>query len=133
MDTKTLHTRRSYYVAGLDRKSPAPLASRIGNLVMSGGIYPRDPATKLIHESIEEQVVRIFKNIDLVIREAGGTVEDIIKVDFGVSDMAFRPLINDEWVRMFPDETSRPVRHVVPESHLPAPALVRCEIVAVLR
>jgi enamine deaminase RidA (YjgF/YER057c/UK114 family) len=99
---------------------------------MSGGIYPRDPATKEIPKTIEEQVLRIFKNIELVIQKAGGTVEDIIKVDFGVIDMAYRPLINDEWQRMFSDEASRPVRHVVPESHLPSPALIRCEIVAVL-
>lgn len=133
MNTDIKATRRSIVVEGLDRKSPAPVASTIGNLLMSGGIYGRDPATGQIPPTPEAQVTRMFKNIELVIEEAGGTTDHIIKVDIGVADMAYRELINVEWQRMFPLAESRPARHVVPQSHLPAPALVRCEITAVLR
>jgi enamine deaminase RidA (YjgF/YER057c/UK114 family) len=133
MSTDIKSARLSIDVEGLEHKSPAPVASRIGQFVMSGGIYARDPATGQVPSTPAEQVVRMFKNIELVIGQAGGTTDDIIKVDIGVTDMAYRELINVEWKRMFPNPESRPARHVVPQGHLPSWAFVRCEITAILR
>ncbi|VCU72320.1 RutC family protein [Pigmentiphaga humi] len=124
--------RVSIQVDGLERKSPAPTACRIGKLVMSGGIYGRNPATRELAEDAQAQTSQLFENIHAVMQAAGGTVADIIKIEFDVSDMTLRAMVNRAWETMFPDAGSRPARHVVPAGHLPEGAHVRCELYAVL-
>lgn len=124
--------RVSIQVDGLERKSPAPTACRIGNIVMSGGIYGRNPATRELAADAAGQIHQLFGNIRTVMQAAGGSTADIIKVEFDVADMALRGEINQAWADMFPDADSRPARHVVPASHLPDGAFVRCEFYAVL-
>ena len=61
-----------------------------------------------------------------------GTVDDIIKITFWVKDPAKqRAALNDEWVKMFPDQDARPARHTQP---LPADsrALVQADFIAVI-
>ena len=125
-------TRISINVDGLERSSPAPTACLAGNILMSGGIYGRDPATRELPEGAPAQVRQMFANIEAVMHAAGAGVGDIVKVEFDVADMALRGLVNEAWGAMFPDADSRPARHVVPAIHLPEGAHVRCEIFAVL-
>ena len=64
--------------------------------------------------------------------EAGGTVDDIVKVNFWMKDPATdRKALNGEWAAMFPDAESRPARHTL---SLPpdAAAHVTCDFVAVI-
>jgi hypothetical protein len=42
-----------------------------------------------------------------------------------------RDAINEAWVAVFPDEDSRPARHIV-EHDLPQPLRMHCECIAVL-
>jgi 2-iminobutanoate/2-iminopropanoate deaminase len=49
-----------------------------------------------------------------------------------VSEESFRSAVNEEWLRAFPDERSRPARHTV-VAQLRGGMLVQLEIVAVLR
>ncbi|MEK7946181.1 RidA family protein [Pigmentiphaga sp. YJ18] len=124
--------RVSIQVDGLERKSPAPTACRIGNVVMSGGIYGRNPATRELAADAQAQIAQLFDNIRAVMQAAGGSTADIVKIEFDVSDMALRGAVNQAWETMFPDAGSRPARHVVPAGHLPEGAHVRCELYAVL-
>ena len=65
-------------------------------------------------------------------KRAGGTTEDIIKINSFVKDPATqRAALNAEWVKMFPDPNSRPARHT---QALPADSrgLVQADFVAVL-
>ena len=46
----------------------------------------------------EAQVANIFKQIKLCVEAAGGTVDDIIKVNFWIKDPAIgRKMLNGEW------------------------------------
>jgi enamine deaminase RidA (YjgF/YER057c/UK114 family) len=80
----------------------------------------------------EAQVANIFKQIRLCVEAAGGSVEDIIKINFWVKDPAVgRKMLNGPWTEMFPDAASRPARHTLA---LPAtaPNHVTCDFMAVI-
>ena len=64
-------------------------------------------------------------------KPAGGKVDDIIKINFWMKEPATgRAALNGEWVKMFPDEGSRPARHTLALG-ADSNALVTCDFVAV--
>ena len=104
--------RRSIHIAGFKHGNPIPAATRLGPLMVSSVIVGRDPATAKMPESIEEQCVNIFAHVRAMLKEAGATAEDVVKMDFWVPDAASgRAIVNQEWVKMFPDFNSCPSRH----------------------
>jgi enamine deaminase RidA (YjgF/YER057c/UK114 family) len=104
--------RQSIEIPGFSHSNPIPGASRIGNIVMSSIISGRDPSSGAMPDSLDEQIVNIFKHIRSATEAAGGSPDDIIKVTFFVKDPASgRAALNGEWQKMFPQEDSRPARH----------------------
>ncbi len=65
-------------------------------------------------------------------RAAGGSPEDVVKMNVWMKDRAQRPHLNKCWLEMFPDPHSRPSRHTFAASDLPGTILVQCEVFAVL-
>ena len=124
--------RASIEVPGLEHINPIPNASRIGNIVMSSVIGPRDPDTGQVPETLEAQVKNLFLQLSAAIKAAGGTPDDFLKIEFWARDQAAgRAALNGEWERMFPDPASRPARHT---QALPAnsPAQIQCAFTAVI-
>jgi 2-iminobutanoate/2-iminopropanoate deaminase len=124
--------RKSITWPGFKHENPIPNASMIGNILMSSIISGRDPQTGTAPPEAEAQIANIFKQIKAGVEAAGGTVDDIIKVNFWVRDPAVgRKMLNGEWTKMFPNESSRPARHTLA---LPAnaPNHVTCDFVAVI-
>jgi len=66
-----------------------------------------------------------------IMREAGGTTNNIAKVALSVADRNDRKLINPYWLEMFPDEEDRPVRHTS-QVDMPAGRYIQIEFIAVL-
>jgi len=122
--------RRSINFPGFSHANPIPNASRIGNIMMSSVISGRDPATGETPDDMGEQIVNIFTHLRSAVEDAGGSPDDIIKVTFWVGDPATgRAALNEEWVKMFPDENSRPARHTLPSGG--GASRVTCDFVAV--
>lgn len=124
--------RQSINWPGFSHSNPIPNASRIGNMVMSSVIGPRDPATGQMPESLDDQVKCLFQHLAAAIQAAGGTPDDFLKIEFWAQDQAAgRAALNGEWEKMFPDPNSRPARHT---QALPAnsPARIQCAFTAVL-
>jgi len=124
--------RQSIMWPGFAHSNPIPNASRIGNVVMSSVIGPRDPSTGTVPETLEEQVKNLFLQLSASIKAAGGTPEDFLKIEFWARDQAAgRAALNGEWEKMFPDPASRPARHI---QALPAnsPAQIQCAFTAVI-
>jgi 2-iminobutanoate/2-iminopropanoate deaminase len=92
---------------------PIPCASRRGPLVASGGISGLDRSTGELADGIEQQVDRLFENIEAVIEAAGGSIDDIVKITFSAGDQSARSLIDERWTSMFPVDDRRPARHIV--------------------
>ena len=117
---------------GLGHENPIPNASRIGSILVSGSITGKDPSTGKIPPEIADQCALMFANIERVMQAAGGTAEDIIKLTVWLKDKSHRPIVNQEWLAMFPDAESRPARHTFASQDLAAGVLVQCEIMAVI-
>jgi enamine deaminase RidA (YjgF/YER057c/UK114 family) len=124
--------RRSFEVPGIEHENPIPAATRIGSLIMSSGIFPRDPATGKAPDGLEEQCAVLFVNIRRVVECAGGTTEDIIKITLWAKDRRAKALVNKEWLAMFPDPHSRPARHTIVYDELPGNMMIQCELTAVV-
>lgn len=130
-DTSQNSTRRSFHVEGLGHgANPIPAVSRVGNLVTSGGIMGRDVATGAVGETFEDQCRLMFEAMDKIARAAGITTAAIAKVTIYLSPGMARDAINHEWLKHFPDEHSRPARHVVIYEHFAGNILIQCEFIA---
>lgn len=106
--------RTTIEVEGLHHAgAPIPLAARVGPLLASGSINGQDPQTGEFPEDPADQVALVFANIRRVMAAAGGDTTDIAKLTISVRDKGIRPLIDEQWIAMFPDEHDRPARHLV--------------------
>jgi 2-iminobutanoate/2-iminopropanoate deaminase len=122
--------RKSIHIGGFKHVNPIPNASRIGNLVMSGVILGRDAEGKM-PESLEAQCANMFAHMKATVEAAGGTTDDIIKMTVWLKDRSQRGPLNAEWLKMFPDEHSRPARHSQ-QSDMEGGSLVQCDFTAVI-
>jgi len=109
---------------------PFPVATRKGDYIFSSAISGMDRATGKVPDDAASQIGNAFANMRSIVEAAGGTADDICKVTCFLEDREMRPLVNEEWVRMFPDEASRPVRHTI-GGPLPGNYVVQLEFIAV--
>ena len=123
--------RQSIYVDSFGHANPVPAACRIGNMVYSGGVYGQDPATRKAVDGVEAQCALVFAHVRTIIEAAGGTTQDIIKMTLWMNDRSLRPIVNREWIAMFPDERSRPTRHTL-KANLDGGILIQCDFVAIV-
>ena len=124
--------RRSIEVAGAKHVNPIPSACRKGPFVVSGAISGADPASGAVATELEAQCRQMFTNVRQVIAAAGGSPEDIIKMNVWIADRALRPTLNKYWVEMFPDPASRPARHTIAQADFTPPMQIQCDILAVI-
>ncbi|UDF31867.1 UNVERIFIED_ORG: RidA family protein (plasmid) [Roseateles sp. XES5] len=123
--------RVSIHIPGFRHKNPIPNAARIGNLVMSGIINGVDPETGEVAEGMEAQCRFLFAHVRSIVEAAGGTTDDILKINVWMRDRSRREALNREWLAMFPDEASRPARHSL-QADLEGRLEIQCDFVAVL-
>ena len=127
-----MSARRSIEVEGFSHGAqPIPAASRVGNIVMTGGVYGLDPATGKIPDDVEKQAELMFYNLKRIMTAAGASMDRIVKMTVYVKVPDGRPAVNKYWLEAFPDPASRPARHTFQNDHLPANMLVQCDATAV--
>ncbi|MBO0691772.1 MAG: RidA family protein [Acidimicrobiaceae bacterium] len=125
-----MSSRDSIEVKGLSHgNNPIPFGSRVGPLVCSGGIMGADPATGKVPEDGADQVRFVFQNLQSFMTAAGGSVDDVAKVEVLLADNSLRGAVNEEWVKVFPDEHSRPARHTT-AGPLQGSMLIQLEVIA---
>jgi enamine deaminase RidA (YjgF/YER057c/UK114 family) len=123
--------RTSIHIDGFKHSNPIPNASRIGNLVVSGVLLGRDSRTGETPTTLAAQCALVFRHMRDTVAAAGGTPENIIKVNVWLREPARRDELNAEWVKMFPNPESRPARHTQP-GPADGPYVVQCDFMAVL-
>lgn len=116
------------------QKAPAaigPYSQAIvcGDMIFTSGQIPIDPATgELMQGGIEAQTTRVFCNLREVLAEAGASLDDVIKVNVYVKDLADFAALNEVYATFFTQPY--PARSCVEVSALPKGALVEIEIIA---
>ena len=123
--------RVSISTDGFSHVNPVPVASRIGRHLYSGALTGRDLETRRFPQSLGEQARIVFERIAELMRAAGGSTDDIVKITLWVERYRDRDEINREGVAMFPDPESRPARHVV-KAELDEGALLQADVIAIL-
>ena len=100
-------------VPGLSHRTPISLGAKVGGIVHSAPIYGTDTEKHVLPDDPAEQAAQMFKNIRQFMDAAGGTLDDIVHVNLSLKDFEYRDAVDEEWVKMWPDENNRPSRHAV--------------------
>ena len=123
--------RKSINVPTYSHKNPIPGGSLVGNLLATGIITGRDPKTGQMPGSLEAQVVNMFGHVKSIVEAAGGTMDDVVKLNVTMKDSSQRTAMNDVWLKTFPDEQSRPARQTA-QADLDGGMLIHCDFLAVI-
>lgn len=105
-------------------------AVRVGDTVYLSGQIGLDPQSMQLVEGIEAQIVRVFENLKAVAEAAGGTLNDIVKVNIYLTDLTHFAKVNEIMARYF--SQPYPARAAVGVKELPRGALVEAEGVLTL-
>lgn len=107
------------------------MGAKIGNIVYSSAISGLEPNAKSPPADPDKQAEVLFRNIKTFLDLAGGTPDNIIRMTVYVKEEHYRDSINKEWLKMFPDEHSRPARHTL-KAPVRGEMLFQAEVVAVV-
>jgi 2-iminobutanoate/2-iminopropanoate deaminase len=100
-----------------------------GDLLYCSGQTPIDPATStLIDGDVTAQTHRVFDNLQAVVEDAGLTMDDVIKCNVYLTDMANFSAMNAAYTTRF--TAPFPARTTVAVAGLPLNASVEIELVA---
>ncbi|MCQ8878972.1 RidA family protein [Pseudoalteromonas shioyasakiensis] len=77
-------------------------AVKVGTAVYLSGQIPLVPATmEVISEDFAQQTHQVFKNISAVCAEAGGTIQDLVKVNIYLTDLSNFATVNEVMSQYF--------------------------------
>ena len=113
-------------------KAPAAIgpysqAMVFGNLMISSGQIPIDPATgEIAGTTIQEQAEQVMKNIGAVLEEAGANYTDVMKTTCFLADMSDFAAFNEVYGKYF---TGKPARSCVAVKTLPKNVLCEVEVI----
>lgn len=106
-------------------------AIKAGNTVYLSGQIPLDPATMtLVEGGFSFQAEQVFRNLSAVCEAAGGSLQDIVKVNIYLTDLANFTAVNDIMERHFREPF--PARAAIGVSELPKGALVEMDGIMVI-
>ncbi len=114
-------------------KAPAAIgpysqAMKVGNLVITSGQIPINPATGNVEATtIEEQTEQVCKNLQAVLTASGAGMEKVVKTTCFLADMGDFAAFNEVYAKYF---VSRPARSCVAVKTLPKNVLVEVEAIA---
>ena len=108
---------------------PYSQAVKANGLVYTSGQIALDPATgNLVEGSFEEQVHRVFRNLEAVLKEAGSSFDRVLKATVYVTDLGNFQALNTLDAEYFGDH--KPARTTIQASALPKGGAVEIDLVA---
>jgi reactive intermediate/imine deaminase len=106
-------------------------AVKVGNTVYLSGQIPLDPATMaLVEGGMDAQIRRVFDNLAAVAEASDGSLNDIVKLNVFLTDLAHFPLVNEIMAAYF--QPPYPARAALGVAALPRGAGVEMDAVLVL-
>ena len=121
--------RKNFNSGNVPRMSEVfPQAVIAGDFIFISGTPGIDPATKSLDPSFEEQANQAFQNISTILKDAGSSLEKIVKTTvFMVAGNDFS-LVNKVYAAFFPsDPPARSTPQVMP---FPGGILISVECIA---
>lgn len=103
-------------------------AVKVGSTVYLSGQIPLDPVTmNMVDSSMEASIVRVFENLKAVAEAAGGSLQDVAKLNVFLIDLANFALVNEVMARYF--QQPYPARAAIGVASLPRGAQVEMDCV----
>lgn len=105
-------------------------AIKVGNTVYVSGQIGLDPATMTLHDGFTAQARQVFDNLEAIIKQAGGTLSDVVKFNVSLTDLSNFNELNT----IFEERLTAPypARAAVQVAALPKGAVVEIEAIVVL-
>jgi reactive intermediate/imine deaminase len=106
-------------------------AVRVDNTVYLSGQIGLDPFTMQMAESTEGQIHRVFQNLRAVAIAAGGSLDDVVKLNVYLTDLSHFAKVNEIMATYF--HQPYPARAAVGVASLPRGAMVEADGVLALQ
>lgn len=106
-------------------------AVRVNDTVYLSGQIALDPTTMQMAESTEAQIHRVFQNLRAVATAAGGSLDDVVKLNIYLTDLSHFAKVNEIMATYF--HQPYPARAAVGVASLPRDAMVEADGVMVLQ
>ncbi|EHQ53346.1 endoribonuclease L-PSP [Ectothiorhodospira sp. PHS-1] len=101
-------------------------AVRVGSTVYLSGQIPLVPETMdMVEGPIEAQIRRVFDNLQAVAEAAGGTLDDVVKLNVFLTDLTHFPTVNQVMAEYFHEPY--PARAAIGVASLPKDAQVEMD------
>jgi len=126
MAREIIHTEQAPQAIG-----PYSQAVKVGDTVYLSGQIPLVPERmELVEGDMEAQIRRVFDNLSAVAEAAGGSLNDVVKLNIFLTDLAHFPLVNELMAHYFREPY--PARAAIGVAALPKGAAVEMDAVLVL-
>lgn len=106
-------------------------AVRVDHTVYLSGQIGLDPTSMQMVEGIDAQIHRVFQNMRAVATAAGGSMDDLVKVNIFLTDLGDFAKVNEIMATYF--NQPYPARAAVGVASLPRSALVEADGVMVVQ
>jgi reactive intermediate/imine deaminase len=116
-------------------KAPAAIgtysqAVKVGDTVYLSGQIGLDPVSMTMAEGFEAQAVRVFENLKAVAEAAGGSLQDVVKLNLYLTDLSNFARLNELMAQYFAQPY--PARAAIGVASLPRGGVVEADAVLVL-
>ncbi|MBI3525322.1 MAG: RidA family protein [Betaproteobacteria bacterium] len=105
-------------------------AVQVGKTIYMSGQVGFDPVSMQLAEGIDAQIVRVFENLKAVAAAAGATLDDAVKFNIYLTDLANFAKVNEVMARYVGEPY--PARAAVGVKELPRGALVEADAILYL-
>ena len=111
-------------------KAPAAIgtysqAIKKGNITFLSGQIGLNPKTMLLVDGIEAQIHQVFKNLIEVIKASNASIDDLVKLNIYLTDLAHFSLVNEIMTNYFNEPY--PARAAIGVKSLPKDALIEAD------
>lgn len=105
-------------------------AVKVGNTVYVSGQIGLDPATMTLRDGFNAQARQVFDNLEAIIKQAGGTLSDVVKFNVSLTDLndfnELNTILEERLTAPYP------ARAAVQVAALPKGAVVEIEAIVAL-
>lgn len=123
---KSIHTNEAPAAIG-----PYSQGIIVNNLFYSSGQIPLTAAGQMVDGDVQQQTHQVFSNLQAVLKEAGSSLEQVIKATVFIKSMDDFVQINEVYGTYFAEH--KPARSCVEVSRLPKDALIEIEVIALVK
>ncbi|WP_100401258.1 RidA family protein [Bacillus sp. FJAT-42315] len=103
----------------------------VNNLFFSSGQIPLTAEGQMVEGDVTAQTHQVFANLQAVLREAGASLQTVIKATVFLADMEDFAAVNEVYGHYFADH--KPARSCVEVARLPKDAKVEIEVIALVK